>query len=178
MRPDGEGSVLPPVLLQYWQVVLRWKWVMIAIIAIALVAGLLATLLATPQYTATVRLEISREFKNVTKVEGLESERSGQNIEFFQTQYSLLEARSLAERVARRLRLAADERLFNAHGAVPAPEDAMFENRTSARALSSARLKQVVDLLLAHVQVTPVRGSSLVDVNYTPRHGILAVAGQ
>ena len=82
MRPDGEGSVLPPVLLQYWQVVLRWKWVMIAIIAIALVAGLLATLLATPQYTATVRLEISREFKNVTKVEGLESERSGQNIEF------------------------------------------------------------------------------------------------
>ena len=100
----AERGLAPPILLQYWQVVLRWKWLILGITAAALVFGLLATLLATPQYTATSRIEISRAQKNVTNVESLESAEAGRDLEFYQTQYSLLQARSLAERVARQLR--------------------------------------------------------------------------
>ena len=73
---DGQGaeqrSLAPPILLQYWQVVLRWKWVIAGLVVASLVVGVVATLLATPQYTATTRIEISREQKNVTNVEGVE----------------------------------------------------------------------------------------------------------
>ncbi|PZU77926.1 MAG: exopolysaccharide biosynthesis protein, partial [Sphingomonas sp.] len=86
------------------------------IIVAALAIGLLATLLATPQYSATARIEISRDQKKVTNVEGLEAPASDRDTEFYQTQYSLLQARSLAERVARALRLGSDEAFFKAHG--------------------------------------------------------------
>ena len=47
-----ERGLAPPILLQYWQVVLRWKWLILGITAAALTLGLVSTLLTTPQYTA------------------------------------------------------------------------------------------------------------------------------
>lgn len=89
---DEATSLAPPILLQYWQVVLRWKWVIAGIVAAAVAIGLVLTLLATPQYTATSRVEISRDQKKVTTIEGLESQDAGRDLEFYQTQYSLLQA--------------------------------------------------------------------------------------
>jgi polysaccharide biosynthesis transport protein len=63
---EVERGLAPPVLLQYWQVVLRWKWLIAGITIASLTLGLVATLLTTPQYTATSRIEISRAQKNVT----------------------------------------------------------------------------------------------------------------
>ena len=70
-NPDNEAEhgLAPPILLQYWQVVLRWKWLIAGIVIAALTLSFVATLLATPQYTATSRIEISRAQKNVTNVE-------------------------------------------------------------------------------------------------------------
>ena len=76
IEQKGEGFA-PPVLLQYWQVVLRWKWVILGIMLVALAFGLIATLLTTPRYTATSRIEISREKQNITQVESLEYEQTG-----------------------------------------------------------------------------------------------------
>ena len=57
------------------------------------------TLLMAPRYTATAQLEISREQKQITKVEGLESDQAGQDNEFYATQYALLKARPVAEKI-------------------------------------------------------------------------------
>lgn len=84
----------------------RHIWLSLAVVAIVTVGGVIITLLMTPQYTATSRIEIAREQANVTNVEGLQRESSTNDQEFYLTQYSLLNARSLAERVERRLRLA------------------------------------------------------------------------
>ena len=65
-------NLAPPLLLQYWQVVIRWKWIIAGIILSSIVLGLVFTLLATPKYTATSRIEISREQKKVTNVAALE----------------------------------------------------------------------------------------------------------
>jgi polysaccharide biosynthesis transport protein len=85
---DAGRSLAPPLLLQYWQVVIRWKWVIIGIMISALVAGLTITLLLTPKFTASAVLEISRDQKSITKVGGLDSENTGRDIEFYQTQYA------------------------------------------------------------------------------------------
>jgi capsular exopolysaccharide synthesis family protein len=156
-----------PVLLQYWQKVLRWKWVIIGILIGAFAIGVVSTMLMTPQYTADTRIEISREEKNITKVEGLDSPQASQDDEFYQTQYSNLAARSLAQRVVRALRLPSSEAFFAAHG---------VENEGGLRGKSSpveaeggrkAREEQAVDLLLKHLTVSPIPRSRLVDIRYT-----------
>jgi capsular exopolysaccharide synthesis family protein len=158
-----------PILLYYWYLFLRRKWLIAGIIAAAFVLGLIVTLLTTPLYTATARVDISREAANVTNVEGLESTDTGVDLEFYQTQYSLLKARSLAERVASKLNLATNDEFFRSHGEdIAGGPLTSFEGSAavSGRDLQERR-SRAVDLLLEHVIISPIRGSSLVDVSYT-----------
>lgn len=162
-------SLAPPILLQYWQVALRWKWVIAGIVVASLAIGLVLTLLATPQYTATSRVEISRDQKKVTTIEGLESQDAGRDLEFYQTQYSLLQARSLAERVSRQLRLATRDEFFEAHGINP-DDSVLFANKSGQPLSNSERQKReklAVDALMNNVSISPIRGSALVDISYT-----------
>ena len=55
-----------PVLLQYWRSLLRHKWIVASILLGCLILGLVLTLMATPVYTATSRVEISRQQENIT----------------------------------------------------------------------------------------------------------------
>jgi polysaccharide biosynthesis transport protein len=161
-----------PLLLQYWHVVLRRRYIILTIIGAFLFTGLVVNLLITPQYAATVRLEISRQIKHITKADNLESEQASSNadLEFYQTQYSLLKARTIAERVARGLKLAEDPSFFKAHGATAAGSG--YFTSSSASSFVNAkdrerRERQVVDLLESNINIAPVRSSSLVDVTYS-----------
>ncbi len=158
-----------PILLQYWHSLLRWKWVVIGIIVAALAVGLVATLLMTPQYTAEARLEISREEPNITSVEGLENAQTGQDDEFYQTQYSNLLARSLALRIARGLRLPTNEAFFAAHGVDLAALEETFEAGTLTQGRNEREYREnlTVDLLLDNVEIAPIPRSRLVDIRYT-----------
>lgn len=164
----GTQAPETPLLLQYWQTVLRWKWVIGGIIATAVAAGMVITLLTTPVYTATARIEISREQQNVTSVEGLESREASRDDEFYQTQYSLLTARSLAERVVRSMRLSANDAFFAAHGVEP-EGGILFgsADRPLSRDERQRRERLAVDLLLDHVAISPINRSRLTDVRYT-----------
>lgn len=163
----------PPILVQYWQTLLRWKWVAIGIIVAALAAGLIATLLMTPQYTAETRLEISREEPNITSVEGLENAQTGQDDEFYQTQYSNLRARSLALRIVRGLDLATNDAFFAAHGVDLDTVDEALEGTLETGTLSANRDGReyrenlAVELLLENVEIAPITRSRLVDIRYT-----------
>lgn len=166
---DAQRQLAVPVLLQYWQIALRWKWVILGIIVSALALGFIVTLLRTPKYTATARIEISREQKNITKVEGLESPESGRDLEFYQTQYSLLSARSLAERVSRTLKLSTNDEFFRAHGVKPDDQSVFFAgaNRPLTAAERDKRERLAVTLLRRNVSIAPIRGSALIDISYT-----------
>jgi polysaccharide biosynthesis transport protein len=172
---DGDATVAPreglapPMLLQYWQVVLRWKWVIGVIILASLATGLIATLMMTPKFTATSRIEISRDQKNVTNVEGVDSGDAGRDLEFYQTQYSLLSARSVAERVAKTMRLASNDDFFRMHG-TRADNGSIFFTQTGRPASPKELEKReelAVELLLDNVSISPIRGSALTDIRYT-----------
>jgi capsular exopolysaccharide synthesis family protein len=159
----GQESTAAPLFVQYLNVLRRRKWLIAAIIGAFLLIALVVTLLMRPVYTATTRIEISRELKNVTNVAGVESEQLGRDLEFYQTQYSLLEAASLAERVMRRLRLDTNQNFWEAHSIDPA----VFDEVGGGSASRDARRKAAVEMLLANVEISPIRGSALVDVNYS-----------
>lgn len=154
---DPAESGTPPVLLQYWAAFARRKWLIAAIMTVALAAGLIATLLATPQYRAAAKIEISRNDRDPTEVNGVEGRISDQDQEFYQTQYTLLVSSSLAERVARQLSLADNPAFFEAHSLSP-PSPSM-DARSRVRFASS--------VLLDGIEVVPIARSRLVDVVYT-----------
>ena len=163
-----EKLAKPQVFEQIWRAIVSNRLIIAAIIVVCLALGFITTILATPHYTAVSRIEISRQQDNVTNVETLEQDGFDKNEEFYQTQYSLLEARSLAERVARALNLASDDEFFATFEVDP-EEAGLFQvaagSATEQRL--TARLDLAIEILLDHVDIVPVRGSSLVDVQFT-----------
>lgn len=154
-----------PILLSYWFIVLRRKFVIIPILIAALVMGLVVTLLTTPRYTATARVEISKTPTNLANIGSQDQENDKlSELTFYETQYGLLRARSLAERVARSLRLVDDKTFYEAFDLSRGSSGAV-EGRLTEQERQTEFVK-VVNVLLGNQKVAPVRDSSLVDIHF------------
>ncbi|MGE5720862.1 MAG: GumC family protein [Sphingomonadales bacterium] len=125
--------------------------------------GILITLLMTRQYTSTARLEISRETARVVNIDSVERDTSIGDQEFYQTQYGLLQTKVLAERVARDLGFVDDPSFFAMFGRADLFGGDRKELTNPAQRAKRAEIAGRI--LLNHVGVAPVRGSSLVDVS-------------
>lgn len=163
----NDNFSLPPLLIQYWQAAVRWRLVIAGIITAALVIGIVVTMLTAPLYSARSQVEIGREQKNVTNVQGLDGATSPYDMEFYDTQYALLKAESLGERVARTLKLAEDPSFFTAHG-VALPEASQVQGGKPALTPKD-RERIAAGILLGHITIAPIRNSRLVDIKYTSR---------
>lgn len=140
-------------LSHYWNIVRkRWK-IALAIVVTVLLVTLVASFLTKPLYRSKIVLQIERENPGQLTVEDLFMiEPSSQ--EFLQTQYALLKSRSLAEGVIDDLKLLNDPE-FNPGGTKGMSPEAVI-------ALKRARANGIVE----NLEVTPVRGTSLVDIVY------------
>jgi len=169
----GDGNGLP-LITRYARIALRWKWVILGCVVAALLIGIVATLLTTPLYTATSTIEISRDSDKVTKLEGVEREASSADLEFYQTQYGLLKARSLAERVVRELKLSDDAKFFDAFDIKPSGAAGALANGRFAAAGAEQRVRDAATALLKRVTITPVRASRLVEIAVTSPDPVLS----
>ena len=166
---NSELSINEPSLLQqYMRIALRWRWVIIGVTIAVMAIGLIVTLLMTPQYTAASTIEILRESDQVTSFEGVERETSIADQEFYQTQYGLLQARTLAERVATELNLVDDPDFFDMFGAGQDSGSAFQINNGRYPAQGRPERQRVAGkVLLENVAVEPTRLSRLVDIHFT-----------
>lgn len=155
-----------PILRQYLRIAMRWRYVIIgATIACALL-GLIVTLLMTPKYMASTTIEISRESDKVTDFQGVERETSAADQEFYQTQYGLLQSRSLSERVAAQLRLIDDQsfyKMFSYAGKDPAFQQVNGRYPASGRV---TRQRVAGEILRDHLSIDPTRLSRLVVIRF------------
>ena len=101
--PEPMGA--DALLREYWRRLVQYRWVVIGCTAFVVVLSMIATFLATPQYTATSTLEIRRlapdvvEFRDV-----LPTDPWGYN-DFYQTQYSILQSRVVSRMAVERIDL-------------------------------------------------------------------------
>ncbi len=168
INAQGQAA-LPAVsfIQQYLQIALRRRWLILGIAAVALVLGVVATLLMTPQYTATSTIEIQRNAAQVTEFEGVDRNQGIADQEFYQTQYGLLHARTLAERVANQLNLVNRPLLFETYGIDPAgPAFQQTGGRYPAEGFA-IRQRLAGEVLLQHVVIDPTRLSRLVNIQVT-----------
>ncbi len=134
-------------------------WLIAIIVAVAIIAAVVLTMLQTPRYTAMSTLEIAEDTQQVLG-EDLGAETTSYanwDIEMnLNTQLEILRSRALAERVAERLDLASNERFFNAMEAA-----ALVELSEQQRADRTA------DMLRANFSVDLPTGTRIAELRYT-----------
>ena len=137
----------------------RNRWVILAIIGLALIAALIVTMLDTPRYTATTSVQINDQSEQVLGEE-LDSQtaelKTGDVERFLNTQVDILRSRGLAERVARRLELIGNERFYNAME-LPPPDRDMND---------AERREQVIALLQDNMEAALPRNSRIATVSF------------
>ncbi len=156
-------------LLAYWRILVKRRWLILSVLAAVVALSLLLTLMATPIYRATAVMQIDNEEQTVIQMGTMTS--AGSDSEFLQTQYELLQSRSLAERVADDLALDAEglERL-NRPGMLARIKSlvrpAQESTPATADADSQATLAAATAVVQGGLSIEPVRGSRLVKINY------------
>jgi uncharacterized protein involved in exopolysaccharide biosynthesis len=153
--PPGERAA---TLKRLVRLARRWRWILIASVGAGAVLGGVVTLVTPRQYASTLRLQISRETAQVVNLGSVSRDVSIGDQEFYQTQYGLLRAQDLAERVARDLGVVDDRAFFDMFG-----KGDKFADHPGA-AGRAKRNELAGRILLDQVEVAPTHGSSLVDV--------------
>lgn len=172
------------------RIVLKHKWTLLVVIALACTVAVIRTFLSTPVYRSTVILQIDRQSPRVVRFENdPEQERMGSDDAIsMRTQQELLKSRSLAERVIDELRLdrstpsgqaplaLSATRQIGAEGEEPVEEvkgDYLDRLLTGYRKMTSPSVRStevlgreaVVRRFLNSVTVEPVRSSRLVKLH-------------
>ena len=156
----AEETESESVIRRYWRIFYKHRWIVMGIVAACLALALVASMLTQRQYTATARIQVAREAAKVIDMEQGDEEQSGggTSLEFYQTQYALLKSRSLSESVVRDLVLA-NNPLFLAE-----------YDRSQADEMAALPIKERMELATTLVNrntiITPVRGSSIIDVAF------------
>ena len=173
------------------RIVLKHKWTLLLVIALACAVAAIRTFLSTPIYRSTVILQIERATPRVVRFENdPEQERMGSDDAVsMRTQQELLKSRSLAERVIDELRLdhstptgqaalsLSPARQLGNDGSDASPEDSKGDyldrviagykkmTKPSVKNAEVIGREAVVNRFLNSVTVEPVRSSRLVKLH-------------
>lgn len=173
----------------YLRVLLKHRWAIITVFAVVFVSVVLFTFTATPIYQATTRLIIEKDDPKVVSVQEVMSVDSS-GLDYYQTQYKIIESRTVAREVIKRLKLAESEEFApkaraNWFGDLKA---GIREGIASLRALlqtdappTTAREPGEIDpesplvsAFVDRIKVTPIRNSRLVDIGFEAKDPVLA----
>jgi exopolysaccharide transport family protein len=172
----------------YLRVILKQRWIIIAFFAIVVIVVAIHVSTAIPVYKATTRLVIEKENPNVVSIEEVMAlDTSG--TDYYQTQYKIIESRTVAREVIKRLRLDQSEEFC------PSPKDDFISNlknsisdfknsiisllktdKTSKEKETEeyARDSGLVSAFISRIEVSPIRNSRLVDISFEAKDPVLA----
>lgn len=162
-------------LQDYLRVVLKHRWTIATVFAVVFVSVLIFTFTATPIYMGTARVIIEKENPKVVSMQEVMTVDSS-GLDYYQTQYKIIESRSVAREVVRRLKLDQHEEF------VPKPKEGLFYDivyfipntigyiaslfKTDEAAKKAKSDSAIVNAFLQRVKVTPIRNSRLVDIGF------------
>ncbi|MDR6144212.1 GumC family protein [Sphingomonas sp. NCPPB 2930] len=169
-RPQHEvaavADVQPSIFRQYLRIAMRWRRYILGAIVACVLVGLIITFLMTPMYKAATTLEIARESNRIVNIQGVQQEASEGDQEFYQTQYGLLESRTLAERVAVRTGIVDDPTFFKTFS-IKLTDAVTGPNGRFTAAGRAQRQRVAGAILLKHLDVVPARASRLVKISFS-----------
>ena len=99
-------------VLEYLRIAVKHRWLILSIVGAALTFAAVTTLMKTPLYTSTVRLQIDPMSLTAKVTDPNATAVEDPDANFMRTQYELLRGRTMAERVASALKLGEDPTFF------------------------------------------------------------------
>jgi len=181
--PPPPGYSYPPPqeekevnLRDYWKVIRKRRWTILAFFLIVVIIVAVGTFTMRPIYRGTTAIQINKEnpqivdFKEIFAVNTMD-------MDYYQTQYKILESRSLARRVIQSLKLS-DHPEF-----LPKPEtpfqkwksnllssiSSLFVSKKSSSERDSSESKKETTLInqfLKRLKIEPIRNSRLVKIHF------------
>ena len=194
--PEGYYQLPPPEYTQatreekevnlrdYWKVIRKRRWTVIAFFFIVVIATAVATFTMTPVYRGTTTIQINKEnpqivdFKEIFAVNTMD-------LDYYQTQYKILESRTLARRVLQTLKLQEDPQFQ------PKPEtpfqkwksdlltslSAFFTSWNSSLKAPSENEREtsLISQFLSKLRIEPIRNSRLVKIHFDSNYPELSL---
>jgi succinoglycan biosynthesis transport protein ExoP len=166
---DEAGDGFDIDLREYLRIANKHKWLIIGVVAAFVALGLLRTLMQTPLYTSTVRLQIEKHGTKVVQA-GEVMQAEGFSRDFLKTQYELLKSRAVAGRAVSALKLGDDTDFLKPRGfSIVSLLRGMLQYGSSEGGEAtdkSSLAKSATSIVLGNRSVRPVSGSRLVDIIY------------
>lgn len=182
-------------LRQYLGVMIKRRWVIITIFTVLVLTVAVNTFTAVPIYQATARIVIEKENPNLVSIQEVMAVDST-GTDYYQTQYKIIESRTVAREVIRMLDLNNSPEFFPQH------KDTVISNITggirdtvtTAAAWIKSLLKTeenkdrenaqtqdddtpdsgLVSAFIDRIDVSPIRNSRLVDVSAEAKDPVMA----
>jgi len=179
--PAGDGEVH---VFDYLRVLYRRRWIALPVFLVIFVSSVINTVRTTPLYEARAELLIEKDGSKVPTINDLFQQQEGwYNDEFYQTQYKMLQSRTLARNTISSLKMwnrpdfdggVPQQGGFSIRGAIMSGAGAIARLvKPAAQAARSARpadetaeQSAIIDEFLGRLTVVPIRNSRLVDVKF------------
>ncbi len=159
-------------LRDYWKVIQKRRWIVIAFFLIVLIATAVGTFTMKPIYRGTATIQINKEnpqivdFKEIFAVNTMD-------LDYYQTQYKILESRTLARRVIETLKLS-EHPEFQPKPETPfhvwkskllAPVSGFF-SFSDKEVFENGKDTFRINGFLARLKIEPIRNSRLVKIHF------------
>jgi len=190
--PQPGYSYLPPQeekevnLRDYWKVIRKRQWIIIAFFLIVVITTAIGTFTMKPIYRGTSTIQINKEnpqivdFKEIFAVNTMD-------LDYYQTQYKILESRSLAKRVIQNLKLTEHPEFLSKpetpfqkwksnilnpiYGLFTSPNKASDSDKKSSE---SEKETGLINQFLKKLNIEPIRNSRLVKVHFDSNYSELS----
>jgi len=171
----------------YIRVCLKHQWTILTVFAIIVISVAIFSFTATPIYKGTTRIVIEKENPKVVSIQEVMSVDSS-GIDYYQTQYKIIESRAVANDVIKRLNLEKNEKFNPGPGFVAEAWDWIISPITYIKSLLKTEKKinlagmqgiaepvsPLVGKFISGITVSPLRNSRLVDISYESSDPVLA----
>jgi uncharacterized protein involved in exopolysaccharide biosynthesis len=165
------NKVNEPSFLDYWLILVRFKWSILAFIIIGMLAAVMITKSMTPQYRSKARLLVEPITQNKQASLGAYEYVDSPRL-FYQTQYEIITSRNIAKQVIKNLGLHNDKRFL---ASFKMDELSIADSSLPIKNISeSIRLEPFVDLLLTDLRVSGGNDSQIFDIEYDATDPVLA----
>lgn len=192
MEENNQSLIEEIHLRDYLRVIMKRRWTIISCFLIVFISTAVFTFTATPIFQGSARLIIEKDNPNVLSIEEVMAVDSS-GTDYYQTQYKIIESRSLARKVIETLNLQDSEEFFPkpSQGVVADLKRTVQETvsgwkeqledllRTGADPISDTLTEEAIDSrlvddFLARVTVEPIRNSRLVNISFDAKDPALA----
>ena len=167
-----------PHLLDYWRVILKRRWVVLSCLLIVFSTVAIGTLKQKPIYAGKVLIEVNPEEPNVLNFKEVLQISSVETDYYRETQYKVLQSRTLAERVVNDLQLYLYPEFYRGRmlfGLIENdPKKIPSASDPGPPDPSSDAWRNTVKNFLDLVDISPVRRSNLVEVSFASHDPKLA----